>query len=101
MMTMSGKGNEEKEIPQPVNDTVLSIQDVVSQLDKPGYRCLLSVDNAIKSTEIIFAAYYSSLNRCKVDLPLTYDGNALFEVLNLKKNANNNIETTMDESCAI
>lgn len=101
VMTMSGKGNEEVEIPQPVNETELSVQDVVKQLDEPGYTCLLSVDDAIKSTAIIFAAYYSSLQRCRADLPIPHYTNALFEILDLKKRALNNDPSNLDESGSI
>ena len=54
--------------------------DLVKALDEPGYKPLLSVDNAIKHTEVIFATFYSSLFRGRVDLPLTYDGSALIDM---------------------
>ena len=55
--------------------------DLVRALDEPGHKPLLSVDSAIRHTETIFAAYYSSLYRGRVDLPLTHEGNALHEML--------------------
>jgi predicted dehydrogenase len=55
--------------------------DLVRALDEPGHKPLLSGDNAIKHTEAIFATYYSSLHRGRVDLPLTHEGNALHEML--------------------
>lgn len=55
--------------------------DLVRALDEPGYQPMLSVDNAIRHTELIFAVYYSSLNRSRVDLPLKYEGNALLDMV--------------------
>ena len=55
--------------------------DLVRALDEPGYKPLLSVDSAIKHTEVIFATYHSSLYRGRVDLPLASEGNALLEML--------------------
>ncbi len=58
--------------------------DLVRALDEPGHKPLLRVDNAIKHTEAIFATYYSSLYRGRVDLPLTHEGNALLEMLDAR-----------------
>ena len=55
--------------------------DLVRALDEPGYTPLLTAASAIKHTEAIFATYYSSLYRGRVDLPLTYEGNALHDML--------------------
>ena len=55
--------------------------DLIRALDEPGYKPLLSVDSAIKHTEAIFATYYSSLYRGRVDFPLTYEGNALLDLM--------------------
>jgi UDP-N-acetylglucosamine 3-dehydrogenase len=54
--------------------------DLIRALDEPGYRPMLSVDNAIRHTELIFAVYYSSLYRGRVTLPLTYEGNAFLDM---------------------
>ena len=55
--------------------------DLLRALDEPGYKPMLTVDHAIQHTEAIFATYYSSLRRARVDLPLTYEGNALTAML--------------------
>jgi UDP-N-acetylglucosamine 3-dehydrogenase len=55
--------------------------DLVRALDEPGHTPLLTAASAIKHTEAIFATYYSSLYRGRVDLPLTYEGNALHDML--------------------
>lgn len=55
--------------------------DLVRALDEPAHRPLLTVDNAIKHTEAIFATYESSKQRGRIDLPLQNDGNALHELL--------------------
>jgi len=70
------------EVPQgPIDDTHLTALDVVRQLDEPGYKAIVSVDYAIQHTELIFATYYSSKVRGRVDLPLENDGSALLEML--------------------
>lgn len=51
--------------------------DLIRALDEPGYVPLLTVDNAIKSTEIIFATFESSRRRGRVDFPLNVDDSAL------------------------
>ncbi len=71
----------EIEIPQQKPESFLTADDVVRQLDEPGHRCLVSANYAIQSTEVIFAAYYSSLYRGRIDLPLQHPGNALIEML--------------------
>lgn len=58
--------------------------DLARALDEPGHKPLLSVDSAIRHTEVIFATYHSSLYRGRVDLPLTHDGNALLEMLDAR-----------------
>ena len=55
--------------------------DLVRALDEPGHRPLLSIDNALATSEIIFATYYSSLHRGRVDFPLAYEGNALADMI--------------------
>ena len=72
--------------PRKVSMTASSIdcalrRSMVRALDEPGYQPMLSVDNAIRHTELIFAAYYSSLYRGRVTLPLTYEGNAFLDMV--------------------
>lgn len=55
--------------------------DLVRALDEPGYTPLLSVNNALIGTEIYFAAYASSRLRARMELPLTYEGNAFHDML--------------------
>lgn len=55
--------------------------DLIKALDEPGYKPLLSVDNAIQSTEVIFAAYESSRWRGRIDFPLQADDSALVAML--------------------
>ncbi len=55
--------------------------DLVQALDEPGYQPMLCVAHAIRHTELIFAAYYSSLYRGRVTLPLTYEGNAFLDMV--------------------
>lgn len=55
--------------------------DLVRALDEPGHKPLLSADNAIMSTEVIFGTYESAKRRGRVDLPLDYDGSALLDML--------------------
>ena len=55
--------------------------DLVRALDEPAHKPLLSVDHAIQHTEVIFATYFSSRYRGRVDFPLTYDGNALLDMM--------------------
>ncbi len=55
--------------------------DTIRALDEPGYVPMLSVENAIRHTELIFASYYSSLFRGRVDMPLNYDENALNDMV--------------------
>ncbi len=70
------------EVPQgDLSDHKLSALDVIRQLDEPGHKSILSVDNAIHSTEVIFATYLSSKLRSRIDLPLTYEGNAFLDLL--------------------
>ena len=70
------------EIPQePLSEWELAPLDVIRQLDEPGYKSLLSVDNAIQHTELIFGTYLSSQLRARVDLPIPYDGNSFLDML--------------------
>ncbi len=55
--------------------------DLIKALDEPGYKPLLSVDNAIQHTEVIFAAYESSRWRGRIDFPLQPDDSALLAML--------------------
>ncbi|HLK55344.1 MAG TPA: Gfo/Idh/MocA family oxidoreductase [Chthonomonadaceae bacterium] len=55
--------------------------DLVRALDEPGYKPLLSVDNAIHHTEVIFATYESSRWRGRIDLPLQTDDSALIAMV--------------------
>jgi predicted dehydrogenase len=54
--------------------------DIVRCLDT-GERPLLSSYNAVRSTEVIFAAYESSRSRGRIDLPLQTDDSALLSML--------------------
>ncbi len=80
-----GKGVGEwktTEVPQgDWSDFALAANEAVRVLDEPGYKPLVSSDNAIQSTEIIFATYRSSQIHGRVDLPLNYDGNGLLELM--------------------
>lgn len=70
------------EVPQgDIHELGLAMADVVRQLDEPGYKSILSVDYAIQHTEVIFATYHSSKIRGRVDLPLSYDGNSLLDLV--------------------
>ena len=69
---------DETEVPQgDKSDLALAMADVVRQLDEPGYVSLLSVNNAIKHTETIFATFESCRRRGRVNFPLDVDDNAL------------------------
>ncbi len=82
MYTSKGSPANEVEIPQgDLSDHQLTALDVIRQLDEPGHISFLNANNAIRASEIGFAAYYSSLRRGRVDLPLTYGGNAFSEML--------------------
>jgi UDP-N-acetylglucosamine 3-dehydrogenase len=59
--------------------------DLVRALDEPGHKPMLSIDNAIRHTELIFAFYYSSLYRGRVELPLTYEGNAFLDMVDRRE----------------
>jgi len=56
------------------------ILDVVDAL-RTGRKPLCSVDNALPTTEIIFAAYESARRRARVDMPLQIDDNAFTALL--------------------
>lgn len=53
-----------------------AIKDVVQALDK-GEKSELCAENALKSTEIIFACWESSRRRARIDLPLEIEDNPL------------------------
>ena len=55
--------------------------DLVRALDEPGYKPLLTAEKAIRHTEVIYAAYESSRQRGRIDLPLQNDGSALLQML--------------------
>lgn len=57
-----------------------AIADVVDSL-ATGRESLLSAKNALRATEVIFAAYESSRRRGRVDLPLTQEDNAFITML--------------------
>ena len=57
-----------------------AIADIVDAL-ATGRESMLSVKNALRTTEVIFAAYESSRRRGRVDLPLTTDDNAFVSML--------------------
>ena len=84
-LRIKGKGDADwRYIETPQGDKwdyALAAADIIKQLDEPGYTSALSIDNAIQHTELIFAAYYSSKIRGRVDFPLPYDGNAFMDLL--------------------
>lgn len=59
----------------------LACEAGIRSLNESGCQPLLSVNNAIQSTEVIFATYHISLLRGRVDLPLQYEENALLDML--------------------
>jgi UDP-N-acetylglucosamine 3-dehydrogenase len=70
------------EVPQgDRNEHVLTALDVVRQLDEPGHRSFLNIDNAIQHTEVIYATYESSRHRGRIDLPLVPEDSALLAML--------------------
>jgi len=62
------------------NANTLGVRDVVDALAE-GRKPLCSVDNALPTTEIIFATYESARRRGRVDLPLTEGDNAFLTLL--------------------
>lgn len=62
------------------NANTLGVKDVVDAL-ATGRKPLCSVDNALPTTEIIFAAYESARRRARVDMPLTTGENAFHTLL--------------------
>lgn len=62
------------------NANTLGVKDVVDAL-RTGRKPLCSVDNALPTTEIIFAAYESARRRGRVDLPNTTGDNAFHALL--------------------
>jgi len=82
---MNGAANGWQTIEQPDDlhgpDAVeRAIADVVDAL-AAGRESMLSARNALRSTEVIFAAYESSRRRGRVDLPLMRDDNAFASML--------------------
>ncbi len=59
--------------------------DLIRALDDPTHIPLLSVDNALRSTEIIYAVYESSRRRGRVDLPLEQEDSALLAMLEARQ----------------
>ncbi len=57
-----------------------AIADVVDSL-ATGRESMLSAKNALRATEVIFAAYESSRRRGRVELPLTTEDNAFITML--------------------
>jgi UDP-N-acetylglucosamine 3-dehydrogenase len=55
--------------------------DLVRALDEPGYKPLLTVDHALRHTEVIFATYESSRWRGRIDLPLQPEDSALLAMV--------------------
>jgi len=84
-MRLRGKGDAEwriVEVPQgELNEHRLTALDIVRQLDEPGHRSFLNVDNAIQHTEVIYATYESSRHRGRIDLPLIPEDSALLALL--------------------
>ena len=62
------------------NANILGIKDVVESL-ATGRQPLCSVENALATTEIIFAAYASAQQRKKIELPLKLGENAFHALL--------------------
>lgn len=80
-----GKGDaewREIEVPQGErNEHDRTAEDIIRQLEEPGHTSILTADNALRHTEVIYATYLSSKVRGRVDLPLDYDGNALADIV--------------------
>jgi hypothetical protein len=55
--------------------------DLVRALDDPTHKPLLTVDNALRATEVIFSTFESSRRHGRVDLPLDKDDSALLDML--------------------
>ena len=70
------------EVPQGAHDEHrLTAEDVLRQLDDPTHRSILSIDNALHHTELIFGTYLSSKHRGRIDLPIPHEGNAFLDLL--------------------
>ncbi len=84
-MRIRGKGDSEwryVEVAQgPIHDFTLACMDVVRQLDEPGYVSILTANNAIQHTEIIYATYESSRRRGRIDLPLKIEDSPLLAMV--------------------
>jgi predicted dehydrogenase len=63
------------------NDVAMACEDVVQTLEEPGRKSILSVDSAILSTELIFAAFHSSRWRGRVELPLQPEDSGLLDLI--------------------
>jgi len=55
--------------------------DLIRALDDPAHKPLLTVDNALRATEVILSTFESSRRRGRVDLPLDRDDSALLDML--------------------
>ena len=81
MLRDSGKGWEEPPLEKKAHgDTVLSVLDALDCL-QTGRKPRLSGDNALRSTELIFATYESARRRGRVDLPLDIEDSPLITML--------------------
>ena len=58
----------------------LALEHVMECLST-GEEPLLSAENALRATEIIFGAWESARQRERIDFPLEYGGNALTEMV--------------------
>jgi predicted dehydrogenase len=61
-------------------DTTLSVLDAIDCM-QTGRAPTLGTDNAIRSTELIFATYESSRKRTRVKLPITIEDSPLLQML--------------------
>lgn len=69
------------EAPSLGTEIDMACADLIKALDEPGYKPLLSADNAIQSTEIIFATFHSSRKHGRADLPLDADDSGLLDLV--------------------
>jgi Predicted dehydrogenases and related proteins len=73
LLTMEGGIHGDKAITRGIADLIDALET--------GRKPLLDVDNALKTTEIIYATYLSAKQRGRVDLPLDYEGNAFSDLI--------------------